>query len=157
MKTVLITLVTLITSAALAMPAVGDKALYNVTETQAGTTYQYTFDQVIVSQDPTTHFFNIDQTITYQGQSQVKSVQQDPANLPTDSTVTSYITNCVMIGGKLETITIAAGTFNTCVVLTDSGSTLWIANVPFGIAKSIEKYEDGSEAHIELQSYTHGK
>lgn len=151
MKTILVTLATVITSAALAMPAVGDKATYNGTTIQAGTTYNFVVENAIISQDATTGFFNIDQTLTYNGQTQVKSIQEDPANLPTDAAVSSYLTNCTMIGGKLETITVPAGTFDTCSVTTDTG-TLWIAQVPFGIAKSVR-----GDEQIELQSFAHGK
>ena len=61
------------------------------------------------------------------------------------------ITNCVAKNGQLQTVTVVAGTFQTCM-FDDGTKQIWYGEVPiFGSVKIA--YKDGSYSS-ELQSYT---
>jgi hypothetical protein len=53
------------------------------------------------------------------------------------------------LGGKLQQLTVTAGSFDTCVI-TDSDSKFYFANVPFGYVKLISTIQT-----VELKSFSY--
>jgi hypothetical protein len=43
------------------------------------------------------------------------------------------------VGGKIESVTVSAGTFNTCAAVDDTGGTINFGPVPFGMVKYANK------------------
>lgn len=69
--------------------------------------------------------------------------------------------NCRRRGGRVEKITVAAGTFEVCHMLTavtfDLTEETWYGNVPFGVVKKIEtNYTEGRKDSLELKSFRLG-
>ncbi len=156
MKTILM-IATMITAATVwAMPNVGDSALYNVKLTEGTTTNDYTFEQTITSQE-TNGNFNITQTVAFNGIVDSTITQISPDQMASTDMIDLYLANCALAEGKLETITVPAGTFNTCAVKDELNATTWIAHVPFGMVRMEGPTSDGTYRVIELQSYVNGK
>jgi hypothetical protein len=68
------------------------------------------------------------------------------------------IEKCRERGGRRETITVAAGAFEVCHLLTavtlDLTEETWYGNVPFGVVKKIEtNYTEGRKDSVELKSF----
>lgn len=67
------------------------------------------------------------------------------------------LTNCVARGGTLESVTVAAGTFDASKMAktaeTEESKEIWIADAAFGIVKMIEHdIEDGEHFSVELRA-----
>lgn len=157
MKTILMIASLLTTAVVSAMPAVGDLALYNITSIDAGVTYNYTLEQKLTAQNVLTGDFNVSQTVTYNGVTQATEYAVPADQLATTQMIDLYLNNCALAGGTLETVTVPAGTFNTCAVKDENNNTTWIAQVPFGFVKMSGVTEDGAQQVVELQSYVNGQ
>lgn len=69
--------------------------------------------------------------------------------------------NCRQRGGRVEKITVVAGAFDVCHMLTavtlDLTEETWYGNVPFGVVKKVEtNYTEGRKDSLELRSFFSG-
>lgn len=158
MKTIIAIASLIVSTSAWAMPAVGDHAVYAATYTSTAVTQNYTIDRKISGMNLLAKTFTLDTTFTMGSQSQAQSEVVAAADMTTDAQVTDALTNCVTYGGKTESVTVAAGTFNTCALPTQDGGTIWVASgVPFAMVKTEGPTEDGGTIKAELQSFENGK
>lgn len=154
MKLVLSLLVLISGSIAFATPAVGDYANYNLTVIQGGQTLTGSYELAIVGKTATG--FKVTTTITVPDQPAQYEEQDVAANqMLGDAQIGSILGQCSMYGGTLESVTVPAGTFETCNLPTDTGRAS-VASVPFGIVKQSQKSESG-EMTIELKSFVVGQ
>lgn len=126
-------------------PSIGDTASYNLTSpAQPGITIEIV--STLTDFDATTNEFTKLSTMTVMGNSQEQTEMVDKDEL---SNFDQIITFCEsdMIKGKLETVTVPAGTFNTCK-LSIQGQSVNIADVPFGVVKATS-----AEYNMELTSF----
>ena len=150
MKAILLAALSLVSVSAFAMPKVGDSVTYKII------TNGMTLSQKIelTAYDAASDSFTQTETTTYQGQSQkeVNTVAAD--EMINDQTAEMMLTYCEsQMGGKLQTITVGAGTFKACSIYDDaSQGQVWMGKVPFGMIKF-----QGSQASAELMSFTNGK
>jgi len=142
------------TTTALAMPAVGDYALYSITHMNQTGTYEST----IKAKDGAT--FTVENKINIGGQTQVQSEQKKEADLFSDSSVANLLAQCAQSGGNLETVTVHAGSFNSCKVPfqnNDSSGYLWLGQVAFAILKVESLNSNNEVTYLELQSFKMGR
>lgn len=132
-----------------AMPAVGDMAVYKV----HANGYEITQKIELVSYNPADKTYAQKETMSVFGQEsvQVKNVPAD--GFLTDAVIAQVLTYCQSseIGGTLETVTVAAGTFQSCAITSEEGRSN-IAAVPFGVVKF-----SSPSASLELIQYKAGK
>ena len=149
----------LVSVSALAMPAVGDQALYNLNYTVNGTVNAGTYENEITGFDAATGMFTI-HTIVTMGK-QVDAQDEQSNSLLDDATVGQLIANCTAQGGALESVTLPAGAFSTCALPIsgdDFSGTAWIASgVPFGIVKMVQNKNSGAVVALDLQSFRLGQ
>ena len=150
----------LASSAALAYPAVGDHAMMSGTVTQGGMNASVTLERSIVSSDVTTDSFAVVETQTINGQAQTSTMSSKSDEMITQQQVNGMLTYCTLSGGTLETITVPAGTFATCKVLTEDENGhqegfVWVGDVTFGIVKITGKSQ-GADYTFELASFRSG-
>lgn len=159
MKTIFISLVSvLFTTAALAMPAVGDNAVYSLQISQGGQSMSGTLETTITGF--ANGSYSLESKINMGGQQQVQNDQRQAQEMVTDALISQIMTNCAQYGGKLESVTVPAGTFNTCALPVnpqDGTGTTWVANVPFGLVKVDSTDTQGQKTFGELNSFKFGK
>jgi putative hemolysin len=139
-----------------AAPAVGDQAFYNVTNVEYGKTWSGTNEMKIMSINPAGTEFEIQSTEYFHEKTEVYNYRYTEQDFWPYLMADATLANCVSYGGKLETTTVPAGTFNTCA-LPDQGGTVWIAaGVPFGYVK-VDVPGTSLHTHFELVSFIKGK
>lgn len=150
MKALLMASLLIVSASALAMPKVGDSALYRI-QTQGMT---FTQKIELVSYDASDDTFVQKETTTHQGQSQVEVNNVAASDLINDQTADLMLQYCQsQMGGTLQNISVTAGTFATCSVYDPaSQSQVWMGKVPFGMVKI-----QGSQVAGELIEFKHGK
>lgn len=149
MKNILLPAVTLLTSSvAFAMPSVGDQALYDATLSKAGAVTAATAELELVSLDAANQQFQEKTTIVANGATQSNTKTVEASSLASDEIVTQVLATCSEIGGHLETITVPAGTFDTCALPSDASTpgTYWVSHVSFGVVK--QDFTNSSGVHI---------
>lgn len=159
MKLVLMSLVSaLLTTAAYAIPAIGDMANYNFAITQQGQNITGTLEQTITSMN--SGLYNVQSTYNVNGQSQVQNDQKKAEDLVSDAMINNILTNCASSGGQLASITVPAGAFNTCALPINDGEktgTIWIGQVAFGVVKMDTTTTAGDKTYVELVSFKLGQ
>ena len=159
MKTIFMSLVSVLFAAtAFAMPTMGGNAVYNVTISQGGQSMQGTLESTITAANSGS--YTVESKINLGGQSQVQNQQRSEQEMVSDALVGQILGNCAQYGGKLETVTVPAGTFNTCALPADpqdgTGFT-WVGQVAFGVVKVDTTDTQGQKTYAELQSFKFGK
>ena len=162
MKAFLSTLVFLGMSSAYAYPTVGDKVEFKMTEVEDAQTKEVTGSVEVVGYNDISKKWTLQKTWMKNGKE--KTHQQETTMMFTPEKAQEILTNCESGGGKLEDVTVAAGTFASCLVVKEHGDEtkhIWWADVPFGVVKAIETEKDPNEAEetktYELLSVTHGQ
>lgn len=159
MKLILMSLVSaLMATTALAMPKVGDVVNYNFTISQQGQNTNGTVKQTITTF--VNGMYNVETTYEANGQTQVQNNQRKPENMIDDATINAVLSNCAAYNGKLETVTVPAGTFNTCSIPNNENNQkgdIWFGAVPFGVVKMISTNANGRQTYMELTSFQFGK
>ncbi|WP_413289735.1 hypothetical protein [Bdellovibrio sp. HCB337] len=162
MKTILMSLASLfLATAALATPAVGDYAKYNVTISQGNQKMSLIAEQTITAFDQAANQYTVQTTYNYNGQSQIDSAQKPADEFVSDAMAKDIIANCASYQGTLEQVTVPAGKFNSCKLPTSdgnggTGSINLVAGVAFGIVKGTST-EQGKVTNVELLAFTNGK
>ncbi|MGZ3655387.1 MAG: hypothetical protein ACXVB9_02580 [Bdellovibrionota bacterium] len=157
--TILSVFALLLSSAAFAMPTVGDQAVYDVTIVKDGQTYNATSVIELAQFDAAKNQFLERETQTMAGQQpQVTDTWKNASDLITDAKADQLLANCSAAGGVSATVNVPAGNFSTCVlpVQDDAGKPsgkVWISKVPFGVVHA-EVDQDGVTAVVNLRTYT---
>ena len=136
-RSVFVLAAALVSVSAYAMPTVGDYAAYDVVLPNPNKTV-ISFQQELVAFDATRNEFILRRTQKFPGQAEkVETVPVSTADLLDDATVDSILAYCAGAGGTLQTITVPAGTFNTCPIPQnrDGSKVVYVAKVPFGFAR----------------------
>jgi len=156
MKILFIAALLSLSSAALAMPAIGDYARYDGTITQGTSVLAGTVEQEITAQNAQAQY-DVKQTQTVQGQGTSSSdTWTNASDLVTDAQIQQVLTYCAQLGGTLQTLTTAAGAINSCAVpLQDQTGTAWYAAVPFGLAK-IDRVINGERIVLTISTFRAG-
>ena len=150
-----------VSSVALAGPTVGDSATYTITSVDSGTTTVMTMMDQISTINNDAQTIDILQSVSQNGKmvdSQTNTSPFSDVLYPSDAD----INNCQSQNqdgqtAKIETITVAAGTFKTCHVSAtpDSIGTIndiWLGAVPFGFVKTLSVTQ-GQAVTLELNSF----
>ncbi len=139
---------------AFAMPSVGDQAVYDTTVTQGENVYPMVSIFDLLEMDLANQRALVRQTTKMDGQpDEVEEGWQDSNQLPTEEMMTMLLAQCVQQGGKNESITVAAGTFDTCAMPESGGGTIWLGVAPFGLVKAYLPSKEGNTLKLELRSY----
>lgn len=148
---VLLTIALALTSlSAFAMPAVGDIATFQI-ETNGMTVVR---NIELTEFNAETKTFTQVESMEVQGQTQTTSTKVEAKKLMNDAMIGQMLAICEKnMGGKLETITVVAGTFDTCAVKDmNSDKVINFGKVPFGVVKI-----RSSEMNGELVHFVNGK
>lgn len=153
----------LVTAEAFAFPAVGDKNVYVGTYTGSeGGELAFTQILELAGYSPKTRTFKLANTFLVGAKDKQKKQEQasDVAidSLQDEAKTRDILENCDARGGETVTITVPAGTYESCKVQTDKGegAMVWIAAVPFGFVKEIYFDADGNRIDVELQTSVSG-
>lgn len=155
MKMLILLATTVLATLAQATPLVGDYSNFKATVSTEGQTMAGTLEVALVAKTATG--FKMTATTKFDNQPsehQEKDVNAD--DLINDEMISYLLANCAAQSGQLQSVTVPAGTFNSCAI-TNENSTIWIAQVPFGFAKRTELSPEGYTYSLELQSFVTGK
>jgi len=137
---ILVATVLMSSMAVAAMPTIGDYAQYEVTVTQGEAQSAMTFEQEITAFNQASNSYSVKSTVTSNGQVQTQLRNVESNSLFTTELVTQALANCTQAGGQSESVTTAAGTFDTCALpLTASNGVTGKINVglvAFGVVRS---------------------
>ena len=134
------------------MPTVGDSAFF-----------QGTYDGMAAQERMTLMEFN-EQNNQYRKETivavgsyapQTKEEWVSASDLPTDAQMEQLIGNCAQNSGVSETLTVPAGTIQTCRISLQRGGTANLGPVPFGIVK-MDTNEDGKALTLSLSTFARG-
>lgn len=149
---------TLASSAVFAMPKVGDLSNYNGTfQGSGGGSIAFTQALQLTSFNAQANTYAMTSTLVTPNQTKTETENVNAADLLTTEQVADALANCPAYGGTAETIVVPAGSFATCKIVNNDGSQIWVAQVPFGIAKQISYDEDKNILTLELASFTFGQ
>lgn len=158
MKTMTFVVATLASVVAFAYPSVKDSATFKGTyAAAAGGSIDFTQTIEIVSFNASASQYTLKNTVVYNGQTNVQNADVAADQLLNNARVASILADCSQMGGTLESLTVPAGTFNTCKVPQERGSMIWVADAPFGFVKEIYIDEEGSRSEVEMISFAHGQ
>jgi hypothetical protein len=150
----------LVSVSAFAMPKIGDQALFNLEYTEQGAVTAGTIENSITAFDAATNKYTVHSIVTMNKQSQTQDEATD--QLMDDASIKYILDNCAAQNGKMESVTVPAGTFDTCALPLSPeegrSGTVWAAvGVSFGIVKFDETKADGTHTVLQLQSFRLGQ
>ena len=157
MKFVTIAATLLAGAMAFAYPSVKDQStLVGVYTDASGARTDFTQTLLITAFDEPKLMYTVKVTaVTSKGQTETQEQQVSEDDLMNGDLVKYLLENCAAQGGKLDKVTVPAGTFDTCALPTQDGTT-WVGDVIFGIVKVENKASDGSTMSLQLQSFVDG-
>lgn len=130
-------------SDALALPKVGDQAIYDVTVTEQGKRSAYTSVVEIVAFNAVNDTYLQRDTKKVDGQpDQIQEDWKEPAEIMSDDKVENILADCDQVGGVTAGVAVPAGNFTSCSLPVSADETqpfagrVWIARVRFGLARS---------------------
>jgi hypothetical protein len=145
---------------AFAYPEIGDRAeLTGDTLTRNGEITPLEINTELLGYDQSSQQWEVGIQELRSGERRSRTEKQ--AALFTPKLYQEMMKNCRQRGGRVEKITVAAGTFDVCHMLTavtlDLTEETWYGNVPFGVVKKIEtNYTEGRKDSLELKSFRPG-
>ncbi len=146
---------TVLATLAQATPLVGDYSNFKLTINAEGQTLVGTYEMALVAK--TANGFKMTRTTKFDNQpAQHEEQDVNTEDLANDEFITAVLESCAEQGGVSEVVTVAAGTFNTCALPTETGK-VWVTHAPFGIVKVQETTPEGYLVNLELQSFANGK
>ncbi len=122
-----------------AMPAVGDFAAFDgTTVTSQGQQIAFHTEIALTQFDASQNAYLQQSVTTAPGIQPIQEQKWVNANeLLSDATVQQILASCAQQGGVSETVTVPAGTFNTCKITDSSDGSMYnVSQVPFGIVKA---------------------
>jgi hypothetical protein len=142
--------------AAEATPKVGDKAVYGVTLSNGSQTANGHMTMEITAYDAGTDSWTIVNTTELNGNTQSQTAHQKSADMVNDALIDSMLANCEANGGKNDSVVSPAGTFPSCALPNNDGSssgTVWVSKVPFGFSKWTSTRSDGMSVNGLIESF----
>ncbi len=143
---------------AFAEPVTGDQVSYTLTHVKGEWVDNvFSMTKEVLAIDDNAQTVSVRQIYSQNGKTLSNQTAAAPAGsvaYPDDATIAT----CGIISypgqtGLPETITVAAGTFNTChIVLDNNAGEFWAAAVPFGFVKSVNTNSTGTMT-VELTSF----
>ena len=120
-------------SALFAMPSVGDMAVYKI---KSGG-YDIVQKVELISFNSSDNTYTQKETNSVMGQVSVNLKVVSADTLSSEANLSNLLTYCesTQVNGKLENVTVPAGTFRTCNISTDDQGNANLGVVPFGIVK----------------------
>lgn len=144
-------------SSAFAAPKVGDSATLSGTVVGNGVNAPVITNQKITGYNVNTDVYTIVRSQTVAGQSQSTEIQVAAGDLLSEETAVMIVMACESQGiGTKEYIKVASGEFDSCRVVGDNGSMIWVASVPFGIVK-IETQISIGKVSVGMSSFSRGQ
>lgn len=159
MKLITFACIFMAAGAAFSFPTLNDKASFSgVYNSVAGEKIAFTQDFELTAFDEPTFMYTLKTTsvMTATGQVETETMQIREDQLLHNDLVKYLLENCASQGGKLEKVTVPAGTYETCAVPTEGGGTTWIGQAPFGMVKIKNVDEKGNVIDLELKSFVDG-
>lgn len=156
----LIALISLSTSAAFAYPSVGDKVEWTGTiDRLDGTSSEVKVIKEVLAHDTVTGKWTVKKDVTIDSQTTSETKLED--SLYSSEQYQQTIASCVANAGKLEEITVPAGTFKSCMLTTigtdGSVDEKWWGDVPFGVVrKNMTEVNKGATTKLDLNSIING-
>lgn len=150
----------LLATNAFAYPEIGDRAeLAGDTLTRNGEIIPLEMTTELLSYDQQSRQWEVGIQELRGGERRSRNEKQ--AALFTPKLYEEMMKKCRERGGRVEKITVAAGAFDVCHLLTavtlDLTEETWYGNVPFGVVKKIEtNYTEGRKDSLELKSFSFG-
>lgn len=146
-----------VNSLALATPKIGDYAQYQLNVQNGSNSVDLSLIREILNQDSSGNFLVRQILQLPDGNQQVSETTEGADQFLTDATIDGLLANCAGAGGALQTVTVPAGSFETCAVPYTNESetgTAWIGKVSFGLVliQSTSK-EDGTMTTGQLVSF----
>lgn len=142
---------------ALAAPKVGDTATMTGTFVGSGLNAPASSTQKILSHNPNSGIFGVEQTtaLADRSQTQQKNVAED--DLMSEEMAAQIVEMCEAASiGRRERVTTRAGSFETCrATAQDGATTIWIGSVPFGMVK-LKIVDQNGEWNLSLDSFVRG-
>lgn len=141
--------------AAYGYPAVGDRVdLEGDTLLRDGALQSLRLSKQVVNYDRRDKRWSI--LVREERNGEGRSRAEKQADLYTPELYREMMAECRNRGGRAERITVPAGTFDVCHLLTavtsDLTEEIWYGDVPFGVVKRIEtNYTEGKKDTLELQ------
>jgi hypothetical protein len=142
-----------------ATPALGDKAVYDVTLTKGTQTVQGLLTFELTSYDKATDMWTQTATTDFNNQKQTQTETLGSKDLMDDFSIDYVLKNCAARNGVSETVTSPAGDFPACAVPVSNSQgsgKVWVAKVPFGYAKWINNRKDGVIVESIIKSFQLG-
>jgi hypothetical protein len=141
-----------------ATPKTGDFASYQLNVSSREHNFTVVLDKEILTFDATQNTYLVRQSVVYEGGAPETTEENTPADqFITDEMIDSILANCSSTGGSLQTISVPAGTFNTCAMPIDNETetgTVWITKVPFGFVQlQTTSKADGVQTSATLKSF----
>lgn len=136
-----------------AYPELNDSVTYNGKYffSDKKVTVGFIQELLVTEANKATNKFKIQTTFyTPDGKDSVEIKEVDGSELKTKAQVQETLKDCEKVGGKLQLLTVIAGTYSTCYFMDENKNEIWIADVPFFIAKQIEYDEKGNRIEVEL-------
>jgi hypothetical protein len=154
--------VMLASTIALAFPGVNDKATYLGKYTQKASGQSFMFMQYfeITAFDSAKQIYSVKKILDLPNGDSQEELSEVPANeLSNREQMLEVVANCAAMGGVSENIKVAAGSFDTCKIVTENGnSSLWLGAVPFSVVKySTVSPESGDVVEAELSLFEEGQ
>jgi hypothetical protein len=150
--------VILASTVALAYPKVGDKAGYNGSCKKGTEEKTWTLSKEVLLWVDADKKWVIKKDTMKDGGTKTELEYVADADMWSSAMWTDMMTNCVTKGGVMEDVTVPAGTYNTChMMTTEDGKTkhMWWGDVPWGIVKKMkEDTAEGKTTTWELNSVT---
>ncbi len=127
-----------VSTTAFATPKVGDFAMFDTAISLNGQAVQGTVSVELMNFDAAQGYLQR-QTVEFPGRAaEVTEEWMTEDNFLSDETIDMALANCPAAGGTAQTITVPAGTYNTCAIKFDneqSSGIIWVGKVPFGIVR----------------------
>ncbi len=145
---------------AMAYPTVGDKVEWTGTiENSSGTPTQVKVVKEVLSHDTVTGKWTIKKDVTVDSQTTSETKLEDSLYSPEQYQQT--IATCEANSGKLEEITVPAGTFKACLLttVTPDGTVdeKWWGDVPFGVVRrNLTEAAKSQVTKLDLNSIING-
>lgn len=146
----------LASAVAFATPKVGDTATFQgLYEGSGGGSMD--FMQTLTVKAISADFVTVDSIIEFDGQARSQEVQLKHDELLSNEVIEAVMTECEVHGGTLEVVSVPAGDIETCGIVQGPEAKIWLARVPFGIAKQIALDEVENIITLQLKSFQFGK
>lgn len=159
-KSLFVANIFLISNSVFAYPAVGDKVEWaGSIDRLDGTSTQIKVVKEVLSHDTVTKKWTIKKDVTINSETTSETKLEDSLYSPEQYKQT--IANCEANSGKLEEITVPAGTFKSCM-LTSIGTDgtvdeKWWGDAPFGVVRrNLTEGTNGNTTKLDLNSIING-